>query len=153
MDPACWNAGWISSLPIPELLTRASDKEKTGRESLLNRRSCRPDDPLGQWSELKSFFGRGFPLTRYNARGNIFSLRSEQPLTVSWGRGVEGGYLCPTNHTSGLTTKTIDIDKNSNNHNNGDLYSALTTMSTTTTTTTTPKKKERKTFWFYHYCK
>ena len=41
-----------TSLPMPELLKRASCKKKTGKGSLLNRPSSPPDDPNGHGTEL-----------------------------------------------------------------------------------------------------
>ena len=50
----CWmdNIKEWTYLPMPELLTKASCRKKTGRESLLNRPSYPPDDPIGQGTEL-----------------------------------------------------------------------------------------------------
>ena len=55
----CWmdNIKEWTSLPMPELLTTASCREKTGRGSLLNRPSCptpppASDDPIGQRTKL-----------------------------------------------------------------------------------------------------
>ena len=41
-----------TSLPMPELLAKASCMEKTGRGCLLNRPSCPADNPIGQGNEL-----------------------------------------------------------------------------------------------------
>ena len=41
-----------TSLLMPELLTVAFCKKKTGRGSLLNRLSCPLDDPFGHETEL-----------------------------------------------------------------------------------------------------
>ena len=50
----CWmdNIKQWTSLPMPELLTRAYCKKKSGRGSLRNRPSCPPDDPIGQGTDL-----------------------------------------------------------------------------------------------------
>ena len=41
-----------TSLPMLELLTRASCRKKADRGSLLNRLSCLSDDPIGQVIEM-----------------------------------------------------------------------------------------------------
>ena len=50
------SAGWTTSKsehPCPcQNCSQESPAEKTGRRSLLNRPSCRPDDPVGQETEL-----------------------------------------------------------------------------------------------------